>query len=142
MGSENLHEPREQLSAETVDLHRGIVSLMEELEAVDWYQQRAEACTDPDLRAVLIHHRNEEIEHAIMNLEWLRRREPQFDAMCRTYLFTEAPVTEVEEEHGAGGSAEHAPAAAVAGPGPGPDGSLGIGSLRATAQASEEVESA
>jgi ferritin-like protein len=113
---------------------------MEELEAVDWYQQRAEACADPELRAVLIHHRNEEIEHALMNLEWLRRREPQFDSMCRTYLFTQAPVTEVEEEHGVGGSGEHAPA--EAGPGPGPDGSLGIGSLRATAEAIEGVESA
>jgi ferritin-like protein len=140
MGSENLHEPREQLSAETVDLHRGIVSLMEELEAVDWYQQRAEACTDPELRAVLIHHRNEEIEHAIMNLEWLRRREPQFAAMCRTYLFTEAPLTEVEDQAESGEQEPAAPESTV--PRAGPGGSLGIGSLRMQIPATEEAESA
>ena len=73
MGSETYHEPYESLSPRTRDLHRAIVSLVEELEAIDWYQQRAEACTDPELRAVLLHNKNEEIEHAFMNLEWLRR---------------------------------------------------------------------
>ena len=96
MGSDTIHEPRELLSAGTLDLHRAIVSLMEELEATDWYQQRAEACADPDLKKVLLHNKNEEIEHASMLLEWIRRRDSRFDEMLRKYLFTDLPVTEVE----------------------------------------------
>jgi ferritin-like protein len=96
MSSESLHEPAELLSEETKNIHRAIVSLVEELEAVDWYQQRAEACSDPDLKAVLIHNKNEEIEHACMNLEWLRRRSPEIDERLRTYLFAEGPITEIE----------------------------------------------
>jgi hypothetical protein len=72
MSSESYHEPSELLSEETKNLHRAIVSLKEELEAADWYQQRAEACSDGELRAVLVHNKNEEIEHAMMILEWLR----------------------------------------------------------------------
>ena len=97
MGSETYHEPLDLLSEETKNLHRAVVSLIEELEAVDWYTQRAEACSDAELRAVLIHHRDEEIEHALMNLEWLRRNKPEIDANARTYLFTSGPITEVEE---------------------------------------------
>ena len=77
-------------------MHRAIVSLIEELEAVDWYGQRAEACSDPELKAVLTHHRREEIEHAMMNLEWIRRKSPEFDEMAKTYLFTEGAITGVE----------------------------------------------
>jgi ferritin-like protein len=97
MGSETLHETN--LSAATKDMHRAIVSLIEELEAVDWYQQRAEACTDDDLRKVLEHNRDEEIEHAMMNLEWLRRRVPTFDKNIRKYLLTTGPITEIEKPH-------------------------------------------
>lgn len=97
MGSEQLHEPGDSLSAATKDIHRAIVSLIEELEAVDWYQQRAEACTDDDLRKVLQHNRDEEIEHAMMNLEWLRRKMPVFDKNIRTYLLTTGPITEIEK---------------------------------------------
>jgi uncharacterized protein len=97
MGSEQLHEPIDVLSNATKDMHRAIVSLIEELEAVDWYQQRAEACTDDDLRKVLEHNRDEEIEHAMMNLEWLRRKVPAFDKNIRTYLLTEGPITEIEK---------------------------------------------
>jgi uncharacterized protein len=96
MGSENLHEPADLLSEKTKDLHRAIVSLIEELEAVDWYTQRAEAAGDPELRAVLMHHRDEEIEHAMMNLEWIRRREPVFDENLRTYLFKTGDITAIE----------------------------------------------
>ena len=130
MGSESWHEPYELLSAETRDLHRGIVSLMEELEAVDWYQQRADVTTDEALKAVLLHHRDEEIEHAMMNLEWIRRRSPKFDENARTYLFTEGPITAIEEAATGGPSDEGSiePSSAVARGGP--DGSLGIGSLR------------
>ena len=78
----------ERIATRTQELHRGIVSLIEELEAIDWYQQRADACTDDELRGVLLHHRNEEIEHAMMNLEWLRRNSPEIDVRARTYLFT------------------------------------------------------
>ncbi|HET7674659.1 MAG TPA: encapsulin-associated ferritin-like protein, partial [Gammaproteobacteria bacterium] len=86
-----------ELSAETRDLHRAIVSLMEELEAVDWYNQRVNACTDPDLAAILSHNRNEEMEHAAMVLEWIRRRNETMDKHLRTYLFSDRPVTEIEE---------------------------------------------
>jgi len=123
MGSETYHEPLELIPEETRNLHRAIVSLIEELEAVDWYQQRAGACSDPELKAVLLHHRNEEIEHAMMNLEWIRRNEPTFDANMRTYLFSKGPITEVEASATDGGDA------VTAGDGKG-GGSLGIGSLK------------
>jgi uncharacterized protein len=126
MSSENYHEPYELLSEETKDLHRAIVSLVEELEAVDWYQQRASACADPELRDVLLHHKNEEIEHAMMNLEWIRRRDPTFDATLRLYLFSKGPITQVEEAaKGAGGEAPEGEVRSTKG-----DGSLGVGSLR------------
>jgi ferritin-like protein len=89
MSSEGYHEPVEQLSVETRDMHRAIVSLMEELEAVDWYNQRVDACSDPELKAVLAHNRDEEKEHASMVLEWIRRRDPSFDKELRDYLFTD-----------------------------------------------------
>jgi uncharacterized protein len=119
MASEGLHEPRELMGEETVDLHRAIISLMEELEAVDWYDQRVAATTDESLAAVLAHNRDEEKEHAAMTLEWLRRRDPALDRNLRTYLFTEAPITEVEDAAEAGGAATGAS-----------DGSLNIGSLK------------
>lgn len=97
MASEGYHEPVGELSAETRDLHRAIVSLMEELEAVDWYNQRVNACTDPDLAAILSHNRDEEMEHAAMVLEWIRRRNETMDKHLRTYLFSDRPVTEIEE---------------------------------------------
>src|SRR3954451_8496089 len=98
MGHEAWHEPYENLSQETRDMHRAIISLMEELEAIDWYQQRADVTPDPDLKAVIEHNRDEEIEHAMMVLEWIRRRNPKFDANARTYLFSDGPITEIEEE--------------------------------------------
>lgn len=97
MGSETYHEPYEILTSETREMHRALVSLMEELEAVDWYQQRADGCQDPELRAVLVHNKNEEIEHAVMVLEWIRRRSEVFDKELRTYLFTDMPILEAEE---------------------------------------------
>ncbi len=126
--SATYHEPIERLSASVQDEHRAIVSLMEELEAIDWYQQRAEACTDQELRAVLEHNRNEEIEHASMVLEWLRRRNPKFDEALRVYLFTEGPIVAIEK------SAEgKAVVNGGAAPGPAAAGSrsLNIGSLKA-----------
>jgi len=96
--STTYHEPTSELSAEARDVHRALASLIEELEAVDWYNQRADVTADEALRAVVLHNRNEEIEHAAMALEWLRRRIPKFDEEPRTYLFTSAPITEVEEE--------------------------------------------
>lgn len=98
MSSEVLHVPRERLSKETLHLHYAIVSLMEELEAVDWYRQRADDTDDAELKAVLMHNANEEIEHAAMVLEWIRRREPRFDKELREYLFTTAPITRIEED--------------------------------------------
>lgn len=98
MASEGLHEPIEKLKPETVDTHRAIVSLMEELEAIDWYRQRVDASADPQLRAVLEHNMNEEIEHASMVLEWIRRHVPKFDEALRTYLFTTVDITAIEAE--------------------------------------------
>ena len=92
MSNEGYHEPLEQLSNETRDMHRAIVSLMEELEAVDWYNQRADACSDPQLRAILVHNRDEEKEHAAMVLEWIRRRDPAFEHELKDYLFTDKRI--------------------------------------------------
>ena len=88
MANEGYHEPIEELSDETRDMHRAIVSLMEELEAVDWYNQRVDACKDKELKAVLAHNRDEEKEHAAMLLEWIRRRDKKFESELKDYLFT------------------------------------------------------
>jgi ferritin-like protein len=131
MSSESLHENPETLGAEVIDTHRAIVSLMEELEAVDWYNQRAKATVDPALRAILEHNRDEEKEHAAMALEWLRRNDAKFAEHLKTFLFTEGSITQVEEVaiHGGGnGGGENGGEAAE----PSTDGSLGIGSLRGT----------
>lgn len=98
MASEGLHEAEGKLSQETKDAHRALVSLQEELEAIDWYRQRADAADNADLRAVLLHNMSEEVEHACMLLEWLRRNIPVFDTNLKTYLFKEVPITEIEEE--------------------------------------------
>jgi hypothetical protein len=88
MANEGYHESIEELSDETRDMHRAIVSLMEELEAIDWYNQRVDVCKDEDLKAILAHNRDEEKEHAAMVLEWIRRKDPKFDHELRDYLFT------------------------------------------------------
>jgi uncharacterized protein len=117
--SAGLHEPGERLSPQAIDRHRALASIQEELEAVDWYDQRVEATDDPELAEVLAHNRDEEKEHAAMTLEWLRRHDPVLDQHLRTYLFTTRPVTEVEHEAETG-DVEHEEAS----------GSLGIGGLR------------
>jgi hypothetical protein len=123
MSSESLHESAEKLGPEVIDTHRAIVSVMEELEAVDWYNQRSKAATCPELRAILEHNRDEEKEHAAMVLEWLRRKDSKLAEHMKTYLFTEGSVTEIESEAESGGGEGSSPAGAS-------DGSLGIGSLR------------
>jgi ferritin-like protein len=95
--SDTYHEPLDKLSPATQDMHRALVSLQEELEAIDWYQQRADACGDTELKAILLHNMREEIEHASMVLEWLRRHHPDFERHLRTYLFQEKPILAVEE---------------------------------------------
>lgn len=92
MANEGYHEPIEELSDETRDMHRAITSLMEELEAVDWYNQRVDACKNRDLGAILAHNRDEEKEHAAMLLEWIRRQDPTFDKELKGCLFTEKPI--------------------------------------------------
>jgi ferritin-like protein len=92
MANEGYHEPVNELSDESRDMHRAIVSLMEELEAVDWYNQRVDACKDEELRAVLAHNRDEEKEHAAMVLEWIRRKDPVFDHELRDFLFTDKQI--------------------------------------------------
>src|SRR6478736_1418416 len=103
--SAGFHENESTLSAELKNRHRALVSIMEELEAVDWYDQRVEAATDAELAEVLAHNRDEEKEHASMTLEWLRRHDSTWDRHLRTYLFTGDDVVEIEEEaeHGSGG---------------------------------------
>jgi uncharacterized protein len=93
MANEGYHEPISELSDETRDMHRAITSLMEELEAVDWYNQRVDACKDDELKSILAHNRDEEKEHAAMVLEWIRRRDPSFDHELRDFLFTDKPIT-------------------------------------------------
>jgi ferritin-like protein len=115
--STTLHEPAEALGALVIDRHRAIASLMEELEAVDWYDQRVQACSDEELKSILAHNRDEEKEHACMVLEWLRRNDPVFDKHMRRFLFTEGPIANREEK------------AAPAADG-GSMGSLQLGSLR------------
>jgi len=92
MANEGYHEPINELSDETRDMHRAIVSLMEELEAIDWYQQRVDACQDRELKAILAHNRDEEKEHAAMVLEWIRRHDKTMDKELRDYLFTDKPI--------------------------------------------------
>jgi ferritin-like protein len=86
------HEAEARLRSETLDMHRALASLQEELEAIDWYQQRIDATGDPELRAILRHNRDEEQEHAAMVLEWIRRHNPEFDTRLRAYLFTEGSI--------------------------------------------------
>lgn len=93
MSSVGYHEPVAELSAEARDMHRAMASLVEELEAVDWYNQRAAACRDAELKAILEHNRDEEKEHATMVLEWIRRRDPGFSARLADFLFTETAIT-------------------------------------------------
>ena len=126
MSSEDLHVPREILSQETRLLHYGVTSLKEELDAIDWYRQRADDCADGGLRELLLHNMREEMEHAAMLIEWLRRRNADFAGHLKTYLFTEAPIVGIEKAAEA--------AAASAGDGPGKseatDNTATIGSLK------------
>ena len=116
--SATLHESPEVLGSEAIDRHRAIVSVMEELEAIDWYDQRAIATGDDELRAVLEHNRDDEKEHAAMALEWLRRHDAFLDAQLRRYLFTEGSIAALEDADDASDDDVES-------------GSLGIGSLRA-----------
>ena len=92
MASDALHAPRERLSKDTIHLHQAIVSLMEELEAVDWYRQRADDCDDPELKEILLHNMREEMEHAAMVLEWIRRNNSDFEGFLKEFLFTEGEI--------------------------------------------------
>ena len=119
--SGSLHESESVLQPGTIDRHRAVVSIMEELEAIDWYDQRIDAATDQELKELLAHNRDEEKEHAAMMLEWLRRHDAKLDEHLRTYLFTNKRLLEIEEEaEGKGGGGKCSSG----------DGSLGIGSLR------------
>lgn len=132
MTSEGYHEPLDKLSPRTMDHHRAITSLMEELEAVDWYDQRVDATDDAELAAILAHNRDEEKEHAAMTLEWLRRRDPVLDEQLRTYLFTDGDILAAEDEAmGRSGGGDEIEGTPLPSPEITPaDGSLGIGSLR------------
>ncbi len=92
MANEGYHEPVDELTDETRDMHRAITSLMEEFEAVDWYNQRVDTCKNIELKAILAHNRDEEKEHAAMLLEWIRRQDPGFDKELKDYLFTEKQI--------------------------------------------------
>jgi len=123
MGHESWHEPYEDLTPQTRDMHRAIISLMEELEAIDWYQQRADVTPDADLKAVIEHNRDEEIEHAMMTLEWIRRHNPTVADNIKTYVGSEGPILEVEKKaaQGGGGGGDDQKTTST---------SLGIGSLK------------
>jgi len=126
MSSENLHAPRERLSQETLNLHFAIVSLMEELDAIDWYRQRADDAEDETLKQLLLHNMREEMEHASMLLEWIRRRDSDFEGFLKTYLFTEGSI--LQEEKAA--TAEDIGKRGVEGSRSGADAGFTIGSLR------------
>jgi hypothetical protein len=117
LASEGLHERLDRLDEATVDHHRAMTSLCEELEAIDWYDQRVKATADESLAAVLAYNRDDEKEHAAMALEWLRRRDSALDANLRKFLFTSGPITEIGDQSSEG------PASDLSG-------SLGIGSLK------------
>jgi len=106
MSSENLHAPRERLSKKALTLHHAIVSLMEELDAVDWYRQRSDDAEDEQLKGLLLHNMREEMEHASMLLEYIRRNDGDFDRFLKTYLFTTKPILEIEEEAEKGGDSD------------------------------------
>jgi ferritin-like protein len=131
--SNTLHESAETIGEAVIDRHRAIVSLMEELEAIDWYDQRAAATSDEALRDVLAHNRDEEKEHAMMTLEWLRRHDAVLDGHMRAYLFKEGSIAgrEAEVESEGRGPTQVARAGDQA------EGSLGIGSLRGHADGGE-----
>lgn len=106
------HEPRDLLSPKTLDVKRAIDSMREELEAVDWYRQRMECTSDPELKAILDHHQAEEVEHFAMLLEWLRRNDETFGEQLQTYLFSKAPILDVEDAaEGGGGEVDNGAAA-------------------------------
>jgi ferritin-like protein len=100
------HAPYELLRPETRDMSRAIHSLMEELEAMDWYSQRIDVTDDEALKRILAHHADEEKEHAVMLIEWIRRRDPSWDEYLRTYLITTGDIIGIEEEHTEPGTAE------------------------------------
>jgi ferritin-like protein len=104
--SQGFHEDESRLSARTKDLHRALVSLQEELEAIDWYQQRADATEDPELREILGHNRDEEKEHAMMLLEWIRRKDVVFARMMRLHTSAAGPIVSEEESEKSAGEAE------------------------------------
>jgi ferritin-like protein len=106
--AEGYHEPFESLSEDVQNVHRALATVIEELQAVDWYHQRADRTTDAELKEVILHNRNEEIEHATMALEWLRRNMPEVDTPFRTYLFTTKPITLIEEQEEAAGALKNA----------------------------------
>ena len=130
--SAGLHEPEDRLTPETIDRHRALASIQEELEAVDWYAQRVDAATDADLAAVLAHNRDEEKEHAAMTIEWLRRHDPALDRHLRTYLFTSGSIIGIETEAESAGTSTGASSSGAGAPDS--SGSLGIGSLKGAAR--------
>lgn len=97
MASETLHVPREKLSKHTLEMHYAITSLMEEFEAVDWYRQRADDTEDAELKAILLHNAREELEHAAMVLEWMRRNDAEVNEQLKEYLFKDGSITGHEE---------------------------------------------
>ena len=120
--STSLHEDSEKLGIATLDRHRAIVSLMEELEAIDWYSQREKAAGDDELRSILAHNRDEEKEHAAMLIEWLRRNDDAFAGHLKTYLYSERSITQTEREESEGSKGTVAPS------------SLRVGTLRRSGQ--------
>ena len=123
MAHEGLHEAAELLDEATIDRHRAFTSLIEELEAIDWYDQRVRATRNPELAAILAHNRDDEKEHAAMTLEWIRRQDAALDEQLRLYLFTSGPIVSVEDTGASGSGSAAAP--------PSSDGGgLGLGGLR------------
>jgi ferritin-like protein len=126
--SAGYHESEDKLRPETQDNHRALTSMQEELEAADWYDQRVDAATDADLKAILAHNRDEEKEHFSMLLEWYRRRDAKMDEHLKQYLFTTGSLIGIEKAQAAEEAGVDAGEKGTGGGGGG--GSLGIGSLK------------
>jgi uncharacterized protein len=128
--SVGFHEAQESLRPETMDRHRAWASVQEELEAIDWYDQRIDASQDEELAALLAHNRDEEKEHAAMVIEWLRRRDPKWDEMLKQYLFTDLPILDIEDAAGEGADDEGSDGSSDTTAGSTGEGDLGLRSLK------------
>jgi uncharacterized protein len=98
MGFEQYHEPAEELPEKTRTFARLILSMIEEAEAIDWYEQRLALEQDKEARKIMAHTQKEEFIHFGMDLEFLLRRNPQWRIIMKNLLFTKGDLTKLAEK--------------------------------------------